>query len=130
MFSFWIRPELALLNEQPPVVRSRLISEALIRAMKDWRGWIFFVILVLPCVTVVPFLVVTSKSGWVTGIILGILPFGCLYILSWWIKWKLVPKHLRRLMVGHGIMICLQCGYDLRASSERCPECNTPFEKT
>lgn len=34
-----------------------------------------------------------------------------------------VRAYFERLPEGH----CAQCGYDLRASKERCPECGTPI---
>ncbi len=124
-----IETELAVLKDQPSTVRSRLIREAYTKAMKDWRGWIFFVALLLPCVVFLPSLVASPKSVWLS-MLAGILPFGCLYISWWWTKWKLVPKHLRRLMVEHGIIICLKCGYDLRGSKDICPECGEEFGST
>ncbi len=38
-----------------------------------------------------------------------------------------LPLYRRRKRKKLGL--CLKCGYDLRASKDRCPECNTPFER-
>jgi hypothetical protein len=39
-------------------------------------------------------------------------------------KWRAVARQ-RRLQRLRQKGICLNCGYDLRASPERCPECGT-----
>ena len=54
---------------------------------------------------------------WLLTLSAGILPgFWC------WRRWKAN----RRQKAG----LCLICGYDLRASPERCPECGTPVAPT
>ena len=41
--------------------------------------------------------------------------------------WGYLPLHRRRKRKKLGL--CVKCGYDLRGSSERCPECGQEFEK-
>ncbi len=41
---------------------------------------------------------------------------------------SLVQSYRRRKRKKLGL--CLKCGYDLRGSTKRCPECNTPIEGT
>ncbi len=44
-----------------------------------------------------------------------------------WPAWLLLPLHRRRKRKKLGL--CVKCGYDLRASKERCPECGTTIER-
>jgi hypothetical protein len=56
-----------------------------------------------------------SAQYWVVALVLGALP-------CWWvIGWAIARRASRRSNMGH----CLICGYDLRATPERCPECGT-----
>lgn len=53
---------------------------------------------------------------WIPTLAFGSLLCGCLSL----------PVFRRRRRRKRGL--CVNCGYDLRGSSERCPECNTPFQ--
>lgn len=52
---------------------------------------------------------------WLALLIVGVLP------VCWVVRWC---RHRHHVMEGY----CITCGYDLRASKERCPECGTPVK--
>ena len=61
-------------------------------------------------------LFVWHAQYWLVTLVTGVLPVVWLGHLAW--------RYLRARRYVFGL--CRKCGYDLRASTERCPECGTP----
>ena len=59
-----------------------------------------------------------SVAYWVLVLFFWIAPL--IYVLA--MAWR-----LRQLKARFAKLECVKCGYDLRASRERCPECGTPI---
>ena len=131
---FWLKrcSELRILNEQPPEVRFGLCDKAYTKAAKDWRGLLFLALLVLPCLLFLLVLWIPRRfvlPGWADPSIPAAMTFGPLFLWWLWIVPRLFLKNLRKLMVEHGIKICIKCGYDLRGSKDICPECGEGIER-
>ena len=67
-------------------------------------------------------LVVALILSGTTEMILLVVPLFCLATAA------LLYAELRRIRLIRQ-KICIRCGYDLRASKDRCPECGESFEE-
>lgn len=68
------------------------------------------------------------RGRWTTGLAWVHLPLwipSALFSLVLWRCYAPIRRDRKRRRLG----LCLTCGYDLRGSTERCPECGKPFEK-
>jgi predicted amidophosphoribosyltransferase len=68
-----------------------------------------------------PGIPITQRSGeirvshWLLMILLGVMP------VWWFVRWRRERKRARE-------GLCAACGYDLRATAQRCPECGRLIE--
>lgn len=89
---------------------------------------------VLACVPA--HIVVSRRPGCMVGIgtMLGIVAGLCVMLFAFGpaiVLLFLRPRHRAELAdAANGVRYCDVCGYDLRASVGRCPECGTPFGTT
>ncbi len=117
-------------------------DQALRTIFKAWRFWLALVMLVLASqlleevfLSVVQFLVGIIDPAFRITIILTLaiwLGFTVVPLLLFFqIGWRpLYRRALRVELRKAGVPICHKCGYDLRASKERCSECGQEFETT
>ena len=112
-----------------------LASEALTGArhqvMRSWSFWLVSLALGVLYITANVlaawlFQKYIGSPKWVESLLNG----GAWVVVSggiWWLFRRRTRRHLREKLVQLGVPICVPCGYDLRGSKERCPECGTEF---
>ena len=119
-------------REDVPGVASEALTFAKHEVTRTWRFWLTAVALLVAYVAVMILAgrMMTQYFGspdWARYV-----GSGCCGVVFSGVVWRLfrdrTRRHLREKLVQLGIPICLPCGYDLRGSTDRCPECGTTFE--
>ena len=119
-------------REDVPGVASEALTFAKHEVTRTWRFWLtaLALLVVYMAVMLLAGRMMTQYFGspdWVRYV-----GSGCCWVVISGVVWRLfrnhTRRHLREKLIQLGIPICLPCGYDLRGSKERCPECGTAFE--
>ncbi len=113
-------PELARFQSTRQLGYARAVAhQAVMRRPAVWIGFPIILIVAMWA---------SSLKGEIRGALLILDALA--YIALVWASRKTVQRALREQLVDYGIPICINCGYDLRGSKDRCPECGQEFETT
>ena len=97
-------------------------GRAIVRRPAFWISVAIILIVEIGCAFSLPrWGVPMSMRGGLRGALMILA--GLAYIALLWAYRKRFRHSLRKQLVEDGIPICINCGYDLRGSKERCPEC-------
>jgi hypothetical protein len=94
------------LDEQNHWIKTRLARPATL----------YFLFIVVPLASIVLGALLDSRRLMTVGLLMQILSMGLMLL-----RRRFLEREYDRLASGH----CMNCGYDLRASRDRCPECGT-----
>jgi hypothetical protein len=114
-WGIWLRSpkELALLNTQD--ARSDVLAQVSRAVRSGWpKSWPWTVAILLPLLGVVTaYSLWTREPNWwlFAAVILG----G--FVLDAWLHRDGAQKKLREVLRSHGIILCINCGYDLRGQT-------------
>ena len=101
-------------------------------AMRSWSFWLVLLSLGVLYMTAAIlaarlFQKYIGPASWIVTLLNS-----CAGVVVSWCVFRLFKhrtrRHLRERLVQLGVPICIPCGYDLRGSKERCPECGTEFQ--
>ncbi len=118
-------------REDVPGVASEALTFAKHEVTRTWRFWLtVLVVLGLYMITTASAIWTMRRFGSPDWVLHGAV--GCCGVVVSLTAWRLfrdrTRRHLRERLVQLGVPICIPCGYDLRGSTDRCPECGTTFE--
>ena len=118
-------------REDEPCPASEALNFAKHEVMKTWRSWLMLLALAVLYMTATMLAgrIMTQYFG-SPDLVRFVARASCGVVVSL-AAWRLfrdrTRRHLRERLVQLGVPICIPCGYDLRGSTDRCPECGTTF---